>query len=131
MRVWEQRLGPPPTRSARRARNKCRESSAEYALEVMSTSFPSFREAGAGPGVVCLHANASSSSQWRGLMELLAPSYHVLAADSFGAGKSPPYVDGVVRLGHEVLLLEPVFARAGRQFSLVGHSYGAAIALIA
>jgi pimeloyl-ACP methyl ester carboxylesterase len=97
----------------------------------MSIPLPSFREAGAGPGVVCLHANASSSSQWRGLMEMLAPSYHVLAADSYGAGKSPPYIDGVVRLGHEVLLLEPVFARAGRSFSLVGHSYGAAIALIA
>ena len=28
---------------------------------------PFFREAGAGPGVVCLHANASTSGQWRGL----------------------------------------------------------------
>jgi pimeloyl-ACP methyl ester carboxylesterase len=97
----------------------------------MGTLFPFFREAGAGPGVVCLHANASSSSQWRGLMEMLAPGYHVIAADSYGAGKSPPYVDGVIRLGHEVALLEPVFARAGGPFSLVGHSYGAAIALIA
>ena len=26
---------------------------------------PFFREAGAGPGVVCTHANASSSGQWR------------------------------------------------------------------
>jgi pimeloyl-ACP methyl ester carboxylesterase len=97
----------------------------------MTLISPFFREAGAGPGVVCLHANASSSSQWRGLMEMLAPSYHVLAADSYGAGKSPAYVDGVVRLGHEAALLEPVFARAGRPFSLVGHSYGAAVALIA
>ena len=97
----------------------------------MPTISPSFREAGAGPSVVCLHANASSSSQWRGLMEILAPSYRVFAADSYGAGKSPPYVDGVIRLGHEVALLEPVFARAGRPFSLVGHSYGAAVALIA
>jgi pimeloyl-ACP methyl ester carboxylesterase len=97
----------------------------------MTTISPFFREAGAGPSVVCLHANASSSSQWRGLMETLAPSYRVFAADSYGAGKSPPYVDGVIRLGHEVALLEPVFARAGRPFSLVGHSYGAAVALIA
>jgi pimeloyl-ACP methyl ester carboxylesterase len=97
----------------------------------MPTLSPYFREAGAGPSVVCLHANASSSSQWRGLMELLAPSYRVFAADSYGAGKSPAYVDGVIRLGHEAALLEPVFARAGRPFSLVGHSYGAAVALIA
>lgn len=33
---------------------------------------PFFREAGAGPGVVCLHANASTSSQWRALMDRLA-----------------------------------------------------------
>ena len=49
-----------------------------------------FRELGTGPGVVCVHANASSSGQWRALMESLAPKFHVLAADSYGAGKSPP-----------------------------------------
>ncbi|HUG79637.1 MAG TPA: alpha/beta fold hydrolase, partial [Burkholderiales bacterium] len=91
-----------------------------------------FREAGAGPGVVCLHSNASSSSQWRGLMDLLAPKYHVLAADSYGAGKSPAWpTDRPVRLRDEAALLEPVFARAGEPFTLVGHSYGAAVALIA
>lgn len=37
------------------------------------------REAGSGHGVVCMHSNASSSSQWRGLMDLLAPRYRVLA----------------------------------------------------
>ena len=91
-----------------------------------------FREAGAGPGVVCLHSNASNSSQWRGLMDLLAPKFHVLAADSYGAGKSPPWPSGrTVVLRDEVALLEPVFAKAGDRFTLVGHSYGGAIALIA
>jgi pimeloyl-ACP methyl ester carboxylesterase len=91
----------------------------------------SFREAGSGPGVVCLHANASSSGQWRGLMELLAPKFHMLAADSYGAGKSPPWPERPIRLKDEVALLEPVFARAGKPFTLVGHSYGGAIALVA
>ena len=50
-------------------------------------STPFFREAGEGPGVICLHSNASSSGQWRGLMDLLAPNFRVLAADSYGAGK--------------------------------------------
>ena len=91
-----------------------------------------FREMGSGPGVVCLHANASTSSQWRALMERLAPKYHVLAADSFGAGKSPPWpTDRRVSLQDEVALLAPVFARAGDPFALVAHSYGAAVALIA
>jgi len=95
-------------------------------------SAPFFREAGSGPGVVCLHSNASSSSQWRGLMELLAARFHVLAPDTYGAGKSPPWPQGrKVALRDEVALLDPVFARAGERFSLVGHSYGGGIALIA
>jgi len=93
---------------------------------------PYFREAGSGPGVVCLHSNASHSGQWRALIEMLAPGFHVLAADSYGAGKSPAWpVDETVRLRDEVALLEPVFELAGDPFVLVGHSYGAAIALIA
>ena len=91
-----------------------------------------FREAGSGPGVVCLHSNASSSGQWRGLMDALSPKFRVLVADSYGAGKSPPWPnDRAIRLRDEVALLEPVFARAGDPFALVGHSYGGAIALIA
>ncbi|MFL5276347.1 MAG: alpha/beta fold hydrolase, partial [Myxococcales bacterium] len=90
----------------------------------------SFREAGSGPGIVCLHSNASSSGQWRTLMDLLAPKFHVLAADSYGAGKSPPRPARTM-LRDEVALLEPVFARAGDPFALVGHSYGGAIALVA
>jgi len=94
-------------------------------------SAPFFREAGSGPGVICLHSNASSSGQWRGLMELLGARFHVLAPDTYGAGKSPPWPqERRISLRDEVALLEPVFARAGDGFSLVGHSYGGAIALI-
>jgi pimeloyl-ACP methyl ester carboxylesterase len=91
---------------------------------------PSFREAGAGPGVVCLHSNASSSGQWRGLMDMLASKFRVIAADSYGAGKSPARPPDTM-LGDEVALLEPVFSRAGDPFALVGHSYGGAVALVA
>jgi pimeloyl-ACP methyl ester carboxylesterase len=98
----------------------------------MEPPSPFFREVGSGPGVVCLHANASTSSQWRALMESLAPKFHVLAADAFGAGKSPPWpTDRQVSLHDEVALLGPVFARAGDPHTLVAHSYGAAVALIA
>jgi len=40
---------------------------------------PFFREQGTGPGVVCLHSNASSSSQWRALGDLLQDRYRVIA----------------------------------------------------
>ncbi len=91
---------------------------------------PFFREAGSGPGVVCLHSNASASAQWKMLMELLAPQFHVLAPDTLGAGKSPAWpADRAIVLDDEVELLAPIFEMAGTPFHLVGHSYGAAIAL--
>jgi pimeloyl-ACP methyl ester carboxylesterase len=98
----------------------------------MTQLIPYVRESGAGPGVVCVHSNASTSTQWRALMDRLSPDYHVLAADSLGAGRSPAWPEHrEVTLSDEVALLEPVFAAAGSPFSLVGHSYGAAVALIA
>lgn len=79
-----------------------------------------------------MHANASTSGQWRGLMDLLAPRFHVFAPDSYDAGKSPHWPsDRVIHLRDEVELIEPVLARAGLPLALVGHSYGAAVALIA
>lgn len=93
---------------------------------------PFFREAGAGSGVVCIHGNASSSGQWRGLMDLLASKFRVFAPDSYDSGKSGHWPsDRVIHLRDEVALIEPVLRRAGSPFALVGHSYGAAVALIA
>jgi len=91
---------------------------------------PFFREAGRGPAVVCLHANASSSGQWRGLFDELAATHHVLAPDLYGAGKSPGWPsDRPVTLDDEVAFIEPVLALAAAPLVLVGHSYGAAVAL--
>jgi len=98
----------------------------------MHQSVPFVREAGAGPGVVCIHSNASTSGQWHGLMDLLAPKFRVLAPDSYDCGKSPQWPsDRVIRLRDEVALIEPVLTKAGSPLALVGHSYGAAVALIA
>lgn len=89
-----------------------------------------FRETGAGPGVVCVHSNASTSGQWRALMDLLAPAYRVFAPDSYGSGKSPDWPsDREISLADEAALIEPVLRRAGEPLVLVGHSYGAAVAL--
>ena len=92
---------------------------------------PYFREAGSGPGVVCIHSNASSSAQWRGLMDLLSPSRRVFAPDSYGSGKSPDWhSDREITLRDEVDFIEPVLAMLGTPFDVVGHSYGAAVALV-
>ncbi len=94
------------------------------------TPQPFVREAGSGPGVVCIHSNASSSSQWRGLMDLLSPHWHVMAPDSYGSGKSPDWHSSrEISLADEVALVAPLLAGPGGPVVLVGHSYGAAIAL--
>lgn len=95
----------------------------------MAMVTPFVREAGAGPTVVCLHSNAASSAQWRGLMDRLAPGHRVLAPDSFGSGKSPDWPsDRVITLADEAALIEPVLQSAA-PLALVGHSHGGAVAL--
>jgi pimeloyl-ACP methyl ester carboxylesterase len=65
-------------------------------------------------------------------MDCLSPDFHVFAPDSLGVGQSPAWPrDRIVTLSDEVALLEPVFEAAGSPFSLVGHSYGAAVVLMA
>jgi pimeloyl-ACP methyl ester carboxylesterase len=89
-----------------------------------------WREAGSGPAVVCLHANASGSGQWWPLMKRLGDRRRLLAPDSYGAGQSPEWAsDRTITLADEVRLIEPVLALAGKRFALVGHSYGGAVAL--
>jgi pimeloyl-ACP methyl ester carboxylesterase len=96
----------------------------------MPSARPYFRESGAGPAVVCLHASASSSAQWRAFMERLSPRYRVIAVDLYGSGRTPAWPgDRPMRLDDEVALLEPVFRAAGDRFHLFGHSYGGAVAL--
>jgi pimeloyl-ACP methyl ester carboxylesterase len=79
---------------------------------------------------VCLHASASSGRQWRALESRLTGRYRVLAPDLYGSGDSPPWLEErALSLADEVSLLEPVFEAAGEPFHLIGHSYGAAVAL--
>jgi pimeloyl-ACP methyl ester carboxylesterase len=97
-------------------------------MTTMTTPF--VREAGQGTTVLCLHSNASTSGQWRGLMELLSPRFRVVAPDLLGAGRSAPWpVQAGARMQHELAALAPVLDAAGPRFHVVGHSYGAALAL--
>jgi pimeloyl-ACP methyl ester carboxylesterase len=65
-------------------------------------------------------------------MDRLAPRFRVLAPDSYGSGRSPEWPsDRVIRLRDEVALIEPILTRAGSPLALVGHSYGAAVMLMA
>lgn len=96
----------------------------------MQPQAPYFREAGAGTSVVCIHSSASSSGQWRALMERLSHRFRVIAVDLYGSGKTAAWPqDRPMHLDDELALLSSVFRAAGNRFHLVGHSFGGAIAL--
>ncbi|MBV9889841.1 MAG: hypothetical protein JO090_03020, partial [Rhizobacter sp.] len=60
-------------------------------MSATARTAPYVRSSGDGPRVICLHANASSSAQWRHLSEPLAPRFCVLAPDLYGAGGTPEW----------------------------------------
>lgn len=96
----------------------------------MSEKTVSVRKSGDGPVVVCLHSSTSSSKQWNTLTELLSHSYQVIAPDLYGYGDSPDWnIDQTLSLGDELDLLRPVLDEICGPFHLIGHSYGAAVAL--
>jgi pimeloyl-ACP methyl ester carboxylesterase len=79
---------------------------------------------------VCIHGSASSSGQWRPLIERLSDRFRLIAPDLYGHGRTPPWPDHCgMHVDDEVDLLEPVFSMAGERFHLIGHSWGGAIAL--
>ena len=96
----------------------------------MQPQTPYFREAGSGTSVVCIHSSASSSGQWRALMERLSDRFRVIAVDLYGSGRTAAWPqDQPMHLDDELALLRSVFRAAGDRFHLIGHSFGGAIAL--
>lgn len=83
----------------------------------------------ARPTVVLLHSSASSSRQWERLASTLADGFRVEAVDLYGHGARPawhghaPYT-----LADDAALVAPLLRVPGGAH-LVGHSYGAAVAL--
>jgi len=89
----------------------------------------SFREAGTGFPVVCLHASAGGPGQWRSLMARLADRYRVIAPSRIGYGGNAPWpTDRPARLEDEVTALAPLLDTLGPSFAIVGHSFGGAVA---
>src|SRR4051812_32240822 len=82
-----------------------------------------------GSRIVCLHASASAGRQWRPLAERLSGQFIVVAPDLYGSGATPQWTaDRPLSLADEVALVQPRIG-SGAPVHLVGHSYGAAVAL--
>lgn len=81
------------------------------------------------PLVVLLHSSASSARQWDALIERLQPRFRVRAIEFHGHGAQPGWHGHApLTLADEVRLVAPLIAEA-RGAHIVGHSYGAAVAL--
>jgi pimeloyl-ACP methyl ester carboxylesterase len=87
------------------------------------------RHAGSGPAVVCLHSSGSSSAQWKALTGRLARGHRVISPDFLGhAGSPAPAAGGGTVLEQDAAQVAAIAAAHGR-VHVVGHSYGAAVAL--
>ncbi len=96
----------------------------------MSNQPLSVKVTGSGPAVVCLHSSTSSSKQWRALTESLSHRFQVIAPDLYGYGDSPQWtLDRALSIEDEIALLGPALDAVCGPFHLIGHSYGAAVAL--
>lgn len=98
-------------------------------LEVSGTRVE-YIEQGRGEPVLLLHSSASSSAQWRALIERLSGRCCVIAPDLHGYGGTAPWGGrGPFRLAHEAQIVCALLGRAGGRAHLAGHSFGGAVAL--
>ena len=90
-----------------------------------------FIEAGStGPVVVLVHSSVSGARQWRRLMDDLKDRFRVRAVNLFGYGKTPPWpADATQSLDDQARLVEAVLPADAREVHLVGHSFGASVAM--
>ena len=88
---------------------------------------------GHGPILVLLHSSMSSKEQWKQLIQLLRHKFRIIAIDLAGYGDNElPPDPQTFSTEDEINLVENILAKETKEnesFHLIGHSYGAAIAL--
>lgn len=99
----------------------------DVAIESADGTMLSVTVMGDGPPMVLVHGTTNDKSAWAFVQPLLAEHHRVWAYDRRGRGGSG---DGEAHsLEHEVDDLRAVLAAAGERPHLVGHSFGAILAL--
>lgn len=89
-----------------------------------------YLEAGQGPDLILVHGLGSSSEAWRETMTVLAKSYHVIAPDLPGYGKSDrPKASYSVEY-HATALNEFITSLGLKKVAIAGNSLGGWIALL-
>ncbi|MGH6826950.1 alpha/beta fold hydrolase [Methyloceanibacter sp.] len=89
-----------------------------------------YLDQGKGPLVIIAHCSSASHKEWLPLIEALAPEWRVLAPDFIGYGQSGAWPEGKVFTGQaDLAVLLELANKTEKPVHLVGHSYGAALAL--
>lgn len=87
---------------------------------------------GKGPTVIIGHCSCASHKEWLPLIEELAPNWRVLAPDFIGYGQSEAWPGNKIFSGDaDLSVLLELATKTEHPLHLVGHSYGAALALAA
>ena len=87
-------------------------------------------DGGPGPAVVFLHSLAGNSGQWAAQLGHVRKTRRAIAMDLRGHGRSEPPSDGQYRIETQVADVDAVVDALGlERFALVGHSFGAGVAL--
>ena len=85
---------------------------------------------GKGPAVVVGHCSSASHKEWLPLIEALKADWRVLAPDLIGYGSSAPWpADKPFKAEADLDVLTAIAKKSRGALHLVGHSYGAALAL--
>jgi len=88
-------------------------------------------ERGHGRPVLLLHGLGASSYSWRKVLPALSRHNRVIALDLKGFGRSQKPFDLAYRPGDHARLVEAFIKKRGlRNITLIGHSFGGAVALI-
>lgn len=88
-----------------------------------------YLDAGSGPLVLLVHSAASNKRQWRQLVSDYQHRYRFLAINLFGYGKTSPWPGHKLQtMADQVGLVTDLCAHFDEPLSLVGHSFGGAVA---
>ncbi|MDJ1014986.1 MAG: alpha/beta fold hydrolase [Paracoccaceae bacterium] len=91
---------------------------------------PDYLEAGAGERVILIHSSVAGARQWRSLMDRLAPRFHAIAINLYGYGGTEPWkMARKQTLSDQVDLVAAMMPDDGSKVSIVGHSFGGAVAM--
>ena len=94
------------------------------------TPRPDILEAGSGHRVILVHSSVAGARQWRRLMDVLEPDFHAVAVNLYGYGGTAPWQDRRAQtLRDQAELIGTLLPEDGGSVSIVGHSFGGAVAM--